>query len=94
MSFVDREAVASISVLVSASRASQDTMYEIYPRINEMRCMVHKIDNPDARGQSSAAGRKLLQVKAPQLGFVSSASAVAYPCALSSYIYSALVPAL
>lgn len=53
--------------------AVQDTMYEMYPRIDEMKCIVHKIDDDDdsLSGTSAPHNRKLLQVKAPQLGFVS-----------------------
>ena len=52
--------------------AVQDRMYEMYPRIDEMKCLVHKIeDGPSLTGQKQSENRKLLQVKAPKLGFVS-----------------------
>ena len=61
----------SVKISGQSRRALQDTMYEIYPRIDEMKCNVHKISN-SLSGISSSQNRKLLQVSpAPELGFVS-----------------------
>ena len=51
----------------------QNTMYEMYPVVDQMKCDKHKISNSLSSGQSSVDSRKLLQADddKPQLGFVS-----------------------
>lgn len=49
-------------------------MYEMYPRVDEMKCDKSKLSNTlMGQSQSSSDSRKLLQADSngPQLGFVS-----------------------
>ncbi len=63
-------------------------MYEMYPRVDEMKCDKSKLSNTlMGQGQSTSDSRKLLQADSngPQLGFVSNLPSFSLSC--SSRLY-------
>ena len=64
-------------------RALQNVMYEMYPRVDEMKCDKSKLSNTlMGQSQSSSDSRKLLQADSngPQLGFVSTLPCLSPSC--------------
>ncbi len=81
----------------STNRAClQNVMYEMYPRVDEMKCDKSKLSNTlMGQSQSSSDSRKLLQADSngPQLGFVSTLPCFPLSCSNALYRWSKLTHA-
>ncbi len=83
MSNVHCAAVSTHGSRFKIERALQNVMYEMYPRVDEMKCDKSKLSNTlMGQSQSTSDSRKLLQADSngPQLGFVSTLPCLSLSC--------------